>query len=506
MSEHESLGGAQVTTPDPAPATDFATLLKAEFKPRLRDAFRPRSHEQEGQIQSAVDELVERALGDTRLISGDAMSTIRAAINKIDGELTDQVNLVLHHEEFMAIESAWRGLHYLVSNTETDRMLKIAFMSISKKELGGTLDQFKGVRWDRSPIFRKVYTERFSQLGGEPFGCLVGDYYFDQSPGDVALVERMANICAAAHAPFIAGAAPRLLDMDSWLEVMEPDDLAAKTSTPDHVKWNALREKEDSRYVGLTLPRVLARLPYGATTTPVEEFDFEEDVRGKDHKRYCWMNAAYAMARNIKRSFKLYGWCTRIRGVEAGGTVTNLPVHTFETDARGKDIKCPTEVAIDERRDRELADLGLMPLIYRKNSDVAVFLGAQSLKKPQEYENPAATANARLSARLSYLLPVCRFAHYLKAMVRNKIGSNMEREELQSYLQAWITNYVIGNPANAGPEAKARKPLLGATVTVASIEENPGYYTAIFDLRPHYQLEGAHVSLRLVSQLQTAAA
>jgi type VI secretion system protein ImpC len=285
---------------------------------------------------------------------------------------------------------------------------------------------------------------------------------------------------------------------------MNPRDLAKIASTPDYAKWTSLRKAEDSRYIGLAMPRVLARLPYGAKTDPVEAFDFEEDVTGRDHHKYAWMNAAYAMAVNINRSFKMYGWCVRIRGVESGGAVTNLPVHTFPTDDGGVAMKCPTEIAIDDRREKELADLGLMPVLHRKNTDIAAFIGAQSLQKPEEYDDPDATANANLSARLPYLFTVCRFAHYMKAIARDKIGSFKEREDMQKWLQKWILNYVDGNPDTSSETTKAQRPLRAAEVQVDSVEGNPGYYNARFYLRPHYQLEGVNVSLRLVSKLPSA--
>jgi len=289
--------------------------------------------------------------------------------------------------------------------------------------------------------------------------------------------------------------------MDSWQELSNPRDLTKIFQTAEYASWRSLRESEDSRYLGLAMPRFLARRPYGAKSDPVEEFDFEEEVEGAEHNKYSWANAAYAMATNITRAFKLYGWCTRIRGVESGGAVENLPTHTFPTDDGGVDMKCPTEIAISDRREAELAKNGFMPLLHKKNTDFAAFIGAQSLQKPAEYYDPDATANANLSARLPYLFAVCRFAHYLKCMVRDKIGSFKERDDMQRWLNNWIMNYVIANPESAGEEAKARSPLAAAEVVVEEVEGNPGYYTSKFYLRPHYQLEGLTVSLRLVSKL-----
>jgi type VI secretion system protein ImpC len=498
MSEQLSATQAAATTLEAPPVEEFATLLKG--------AFRPRDREQEQQIRGAVDVLVDQALANARLVSSDAIKSIQAMIAVLDRTLTEQINHVLHHPDYQKMDGAWRGLHHLVNNTETDDQLKIRVVSISKNELGKTLERFEGTAWDQSPVFKRIYTEEYSQFGGEPFGCLVGDYYFDNSPADCALLGNMANVAAAAHAPFIAAAAPSLFNMDSWQELMNPRDLTKIVGTPLHAKWTSLRKADDSRYIGLAMPRVLARLPYGAKTKPIEAFDFEEDVSGTNHQRYCWMNSAYAMAVNINRSFKEYGWCTRIRGVESGGAVTNLPVHTFPTDDGGVAMKCPTEIAIDDRREKELADLGLMPILHRKNTDIAAFIGAQSLQKPDVYEDPDATANANLSARLPYLFAVCRFAHFLKAMVRDKIGTFKEREDMQKYLQKWIMNYVDGNPETSSEATKARRPLRAAEVQVQEVEGNPGYYNAQFYLRPHYQLEGVNVSLRLVSKLPSVKA
>lgn len=475
---------------------DFASLLKQEF--------RPRDDEAEGRVEAAVRTLAEQALSDVNLISDDVVRSVQSIIAQIDKKLSEQVNEILHNEEFQALEGAWRGLSYLVNNTETDEQLKIKVLNISKKDLSKSLEKFEGTAWDQSPLFKQIYTSEYSMFGGEPYGCLVGDYYFDNHPKDVALLSNMSKVGAASHTPFISAAAPSLLGFESWQELMNPRDLTKITSTPDFASWNSLRQSEDARYLGLAMPRVLARLPYGAKTDPVDAFDFEEATDGSDHGKYTWMNAAYSMAVNINRSFKTYGWCSRIRGVESGGAVTGLPVHTFPTDDGGVAMKCPTEIAIDDRREAELAKLGMMPLLHKKNTDIAAFIGAQSLQKPQEYDDPDATANANLAARLPYLFATCRFAHYLKSMARDKIGSFKEREDMQKWLTGWITNYVDGSPEYSSEETKARKPLQEAEVVVDEVEGNPGYYSARFYLRPHYQLEGLTASLRLVSKLPSA--
>jgi len=439
-------------------------------------------------------------LASTSLISDNAIRTIEAIIAEIDRKLSEQINLILHHEDFKALEGSWRGLHYLVNNTETGENLKIRIMNISKKDVSKTLRKYKGTAWDQSPLFKKLYEEEFGMPGGQPYGCLLGDYYFDHSAPDVEMLGGIAQISAAAHAPFLTAAAPSLLNMETWQELSNPRDLAKIFGTPAYAAWKSLRESEDARYLGLTMPRVLARMPYGPKTNPVEDFAFEEDTAGADHNKYTWTNAAYAMATNVTRSFKLYGWCARIRGAESGGMVEGLPVHSFPTDDGGVDMKCPTEIGITDRREKELADCGFMPLSHWKNTDYAVFVGAQSLQKPQAYDDADATANANLAARLPYLFATCRFAHYLKCMVRDKIGGFSTKESLESWLNKWIGNYVTANPG-ASDETKAKLPLAAAEVVVEENPENPGYYSSKFYLKPHYQLEGLTVSLRLVSKL-----
>ena len=491
MSEAQHSAAAGVTTT--REFNEFAALLDREFKPksdRAREA-----------VESAVQTLAQQALADTALVSDDALRSIEQMISAIDRKLTEQVNLILHHEDFQGLEAAWRGLHYLVNNTETDETLKIKVFNISKKEMGRTLKKFRGTAWDQSPIFKKVYEEEFGQFGGEPFGLLVGDYYFDHSPQDVQLLSDIAQVAAGAHAPFIAAANPTVMQMDSWSELSNPRDLTKIFQTPEYAAWRSLRESDDSRYLGLAMPRFLARLPYGAKTEPVDEFAFEEDTSGADGTGYTWTNAAYAMATNITRAFKLYGWTTNIRGIESGGAVEGLPTHTFPTDDGGVAMQCPTEIAISDRREAELAKSGFMPLIHKKNSDFAAFIGAQSLQKPQEYDDAAATANANLAARLPYLFASCRFAHYLKCMVRDKVGSAMTKDQLQAWLSNWLMRYIDGSPNTSSAEYKASHPLSEGEVVVEEDESNPGYYSSKIFLKPHYQLEGLTVSLRLVSRM-----
>lgn len=473
----------------------------SEFSALLEKSFKPTSERAKESVEQAFGTLAEQVLADMQLVSEDAIESIEALIAKIDEKLTAQVNEIMHQDEFQKLEGSWRGLHHLVNNTETDEMLTIRVLNISKKDLGRTLRKFKGTAWDQSPIFKKLYEEEYGTPGGKPYGCLVGDYHFDHSPQDVEILGEISKTAAAAHAPFISGVKPSLFQMDSWSELANPRDLTKIFQAAEYTKWRSLRDSDDSKYIGLAMPRFLGRQPYGPETEPVDEFEFEEEVEGPDPESYCWVNSAYAMAVNINRSFKLYGWCSRIRGVESGGSVEGLPTYHFPTDDGGMDSTCPTEIAISDRREAELAKNGLMPLIHRKNTDMAAFIGAQSLHAPPKYDDPDATANANLGARLPYLMSTCRFAHYLKCIVRDKIGSFRGRADMEKWLQDWINNYVDFTPEVSGEDVKARKPLSAAEVYVKEVEDDPGYYTSEFFLRPHYQLEGLTVSLRLVSKL-----
>jgi len=476
-----------------AEADDFAAVLKQSFKPRSERAA--------SEVENAVQTLVTQALADSSLVKGDVIDTIEEMIARLDEKLTAQMNEILHAQEFQNLESAWRGLHYLVYNSETDATLKIRVLNVGKMELYRNLKLYPGARWDQSPLFKRIYESEFGQLGGEPYGALIADYHFSHLPTDVQLLRDLSKVASAALAPLITGADPNLLGMDSWTELMNPRDIGKLMDTPDYAAWKGLRDAVDSRYVALCMPRVLSRLPYGAKSEPVEEFAFEEDTDGHKGAKYGWMNAAYAMAANINRAYKEYGWTVRIRGVQSGGEVINLPTHTFPTDDGGVDLKCPTEIAITDRREAELSKAGLISIIHRKNTDKAAFIGAQSIYKPKLYDKPEATAADNLSARIPYMFAVSRFAHYLKCMVRDKIGSTKEKDQLEKWLNEWITLYVDGDPKNSSEEVKARFPLAAAKVTVVADEENPGYYAANFYLRPHFQLEGMDIGMSLVSKI-----
>jgi type VI secretion system protein ImpC len=494
MATQQEVQSAETAVPALAEADDFTEILKQNFKPRTERAA--------SEVENAIQTLVSQALADSSLIKGEVLDTIEEMIARLDEKLSAQMNEVLHAHEFQQVESAWRGLNYLVFNSETDATLKIRVLNVGKMELYRNLkNNYPGARWDQSPLFKSIYESEFGQLGGEPYGALVADYHFSHAPTDVQLLRDLSKVASAALAPLVTGADPNLLGMDSWRELMNPRDIGKLMDTPDYAAWKGLRDQVDSRYVALCMPRVLSRLPYGAKSEPVEEFALEEETDGQRGEKYGWMNAAYVMAANINRAYKEYGWTVRIRGVESGGEVLNLPLHTFPTDDGGVDMKCPTEIAITDRREAELSKAGLISIIHRKNTDKAAFIGAQSLYKPKLMDKPEATASENLSARIPYMFAVSRFAHYLKCMVRDKIGATKEQEQLEKWLNGWIVRYVDGDPKNSSEEVKARKPLAAAKITVIPNEEDPGQYSANVYLRPHFQLEGMDIGMSLVASL-----
>jgi type VI secretion system protein ImpC len=461
-----------------------------------------RDEEQRQQSRQQIATLVQEVLEGSMQVSKDIEATINARIADIDQLLSRQLNAIMHTEEFQKLEASWRGLHYLVYNTETSTMLKLRVMNVSKQDLLRDLE--RAPEFDQSALFKKVYEEEYGMFGGAPFGALIGDYEFGRHPQDMALLEKISNVAAAAHAPFISAASAQLFNLDSFTDIGVPRDLAKIFDSLDYVKWRSFRESEDSRYVALTLPHILMRLPYGKETVPVEAFHFEEDVDGTDHSKYLWANAGYALGTRITDAFARHGWCVAIRGVEGGGLVEGLPAHTFKTDEGDVALKCPTEIAITDRREKELSDLGLVPLVHCKGTDYAAFFGTQSCQKPKKYDTAAANANARLSTQLQYIMATSRFAHYLKAMMRDKIGSFMSRSECESFLNRWINNYVVGSD-EAGQEMKAKYPLREARIDVSEVPGKPGVYRAVAFLRPHFQLDELTVSLRLVAELPPPA-
>jgi type VI secretion system protein ImpC len=452
--------------------------------------------------KNLVKEFVAQVLEGSMTLGRDADQMISARVAQIDHLVSIQLNEILHNPQFQKLEATWRGLKYLLEQSETGTQLKIRILNTSKKEL--LRDLQRAPEFDQSAMFKKVYEEEYGLFGGEPFGALVGDYEFSKHPEDLELLEKVSQVAAAAHAPFLSAAAPELLNMDSFTNLDQPRDIGKIFDSTEYAKWKGFRESEDSKYVALTCPRVLMRLPYGRDTAPIEGFNFEEGVDGTDHSKYLWGNAAYALASKMTQAFATYGWCVAIRGVEGGGLVEGLPSHTFRTDQGDVALKCPTEIAITDRREKELADQGLVPLVHCKGTDKAAFFSIQSGNKPKLYDSDAANANARLSAQLPYMMATCRFAHYLKAMMRDKIGGFMSRDDCWRFLNRWIGKYVTQDD-KATAAVKAKFPLREARVDVEEVAGKPGVYRAIAYLRPHFQLDEINVSLRLVAELPAAA-
>ena len=431
------------------------------------------------------------------------VAMINERIAEIDQILTDQLNAIMHHPEFQALESSWIGLRDMVFGTETSTTLKLRLMNVTKKELLKDLET--AVDHDMSVLFKKVYEEEYGTFGGNPYSLLIGDYYFGRHPQDMALLQRISKVAAAAHTPFITAVAPTMFDMTSFTDLGVPRDLSKIFESAEMTTWRSFRDSEDSRYVSMVLPRYAARLPYGAKTKPVDSFNFEEDVDGRDHSKYLWGNSCYQLGLRITDAFAKYNWTTAIRGVEGGGKVSGLTAHTFKTDDGDVVLKCPTEVTITDRREKELNDLGFISIVNSKGSDFAAFFGGQTTNKPRVYNLDTANANSALSSRLPYVLAASRFAHYLKVIMRDKIGSFQTKDSVESYLNTWLSQYVLLD-ANATQGEKARFPLAEGRVDVVEVPGRPGAYRATVFLRPHFQMEELTTSIRLVAELPASAA
>lgn len=460
------------------------------------------SEGEKAHARDLIGELVDQVLEGAVTVSSDLAASIDLRISELDKILSDQVNAIMHHPEFQRLEASWRGLKYLVMQSETSTTLKIKVFNASKKDL--VKDLKAAPEFDQSALFKKVYEEEYGTFGGAPYAAMVGDYEFTRHPEDFYLLDEMSHVAASAHAPFLTAAAPGLFGLESFTDIGKPRDLAKIFDTVEYAKWKSFRESEDSRYVGVVLPHVLGRLPYGRDTVPVEEFNFEEDTDGSDHSKYLWTNAAYAFASRLTDAFAKYGWLAAIRGVEGGGLVEGLPTHTFTTDDGEIALKCPTEVAITDRTEKLLSDLGFISLVHCKNTDYAAFFGGQSTQKAKTYNTDAANANARLSTQLPYIFSASRIAHYMKAIMRDKIGSFASRQNVQDYLNTWLAQYVLLDDS-ASQEAKAKYPLREAHVDVVEVPGKPGVYKAAAFLRPHFQLDELTISLRLVAELPKPA-
>lgn len=460
------------------------------------------SEGEKAHARDLIGELVDQVLEGAVTVSSDLAASIDLRISELDKILSDQVNAIMHHPEFQRLEASWRGLKYLVMQSETSTTLKIKVFNASKKDL--VKDLKAAPEFDQSALFKKVYEEEYGTFGGAPYAAMIGDYEFTRHPEDFYLLDEMSHVAASAHAPFLTAAAPGLFGLESFTDIGKPRDLAKIFDTVEYAKWKSFRESEDSRYVGVVLPHVLGRLPYGRDTVPVEEFNFEEDTDGSDHSKYLWTNAAYAFASRLTDAFAKYGWLAAIRGVEGGGLVEGLPTHTFTTDDGEIALKCPTEVAITDRTEKLLSDLGFISLVHCKNTDYAAFFGGQSTQKAKTYNTDAANANARLSTQLPYIFSASRIAHYMKAIMRDKIGSFASRQNVQDYLNTWLAQYVLLDDS-ASQEAKAKYPLREAHVDVVEVPGKPGVYKAAAFLRPHFQLDELTISLRLVAELPKPA-
>lgn len=455
-----------------------------------------------GRVKKQLNSFLAEVVSGTVVVSNDLVGSIEERIVAIDALLSMQVSKIIQHAQFQKMESAWRGLQGLVNKSVTENT-RIRVFNCSKKEL---IKDFKTASdFDQSTLFKRLYESEYGTFGGEPYSAIVGDYEFDVLPEDLALLEQLSHVAAAAHAPFLSAASAGMFGLERFSEIDRPRDLAKLFDTSDYASWKSFREKEDSRYVGLTLPRVIGRLPYGARTTPVERFNFEE-VADENNPEGCylWVNAAFELAGRLVDAFEEFGWCAAIRGVEGGGLVNSLPVHNYVSRSGEKAMQCPTEVAISDRREKELAELGFIPLVYCKGTDYAAFFAVQSVNKPRKYNSDQANSNAKLSSQLPYILTTSRFAHYMKVMMRDKVGCFMSREECQHYLQNWINQYVVGAD-NVGASIKASHPLREARIEVIDVPGSPGVYRAIAYLKPHFQLEGLSMSLRLVAELPSQA-
>ena len=496
MAENE-----QQVQPEAVQATEVQEE-KSLLDQIIDDGRLAREESQRDFAKNVVGEFVSQIMAGEMTVSKNTEAMINARISAIDKLISDQLNEVMHHEDFQKIEASWRGLHYLIDQTETGEKLKIRVINVSKKDL--LKDMEKASEFDQSALFKKIYEEEFGMFGGASYGALMGDYEFSNHPQDLSLLEKISQVAAAAHAPFISAASPQLFNFDSFTELGEPRDMAKIFQSVEYAKWKSFRESEDSRYVALAMPHILMRLPYGKDNVPVEAFDFEEQVDGTDHKKYLWGNAAWALGTRLTDAFAKHHWCAAIRGVEGGGLVEGLPVHTFKTDEGDVALKCPTEIAITDRREKELADLGFVPLLHCKGTDYAAFFSTQTGNKPKVYDSDSANANARLSSQLQYILAVSRFAHYLKSIMRDKIGSFMTRKNAEDFLNRWISNYVLLDD-NASQDMKAKYPLREARIDVSEVPGKPGVYRAVSFLKPHFQLDELTVSLRLVADLPPPA-
>lgn len=489
-----STANKEVKAPQAKEGTSELSLIDSI----IQEGKMAKDENQETYAKDLLSEFAKQVLDEGMVVDKGLNQTIKERIGQIDQLINGQLNEILHNEKFQKMEAAWKGMEYLVRNTETSSTLKLRVLNVAKDELVDDLE--KAMEFDQSALFKKIYEHEYGTFGGTPYSVLIGDYYFGRHPRDMSLLERISHVASAAHSPFIAAADPRLFDMDSFQELGNPHDLSKIFESAELAKWRTFRESEDSRFVSLVMPHILLRQPYGPDSEPVEHLNYIEDVSGKDHSKYLWGNAAYALGSRITNAFSKYKWCASIRGVEGGGLVEDLPAHNFLTSDGDIELKCPTEVQITDRREKELNDLGFISLVHCKGTDQAAFFGGQTANKPKIYTTDEANENAQISSMLPYILASSRFAHYLKVIMRDKVGSFATKDQISDYLNNWLSNYIL-LADDAGPDMKAEYPLREGRVDVAEVEGKIGAYRAIVFLRPHFQLEELTTSIRLVAEL-----
>jgi type VI secretion system ImpC/EvpB family protein len=504
------------TTPPPDDAAGRAPRARGPVVPSLLDAVLAATDDARAREAASLDAFLNepspwRALAWWLLRSGvtDArparQQVVRILVRdlaRLDVLLNRQVNAILHHPDFQAMEVSWRGLRYLVELAAEVENVKVRLLSVTWREL--VKDNDRALEFDQSHLFRKVYSEEFGSPGGEPYGLLLGDYALRPRPDDIATLSGLAAVAAAAFAPFVAGAHPALLDLEGFWELERPRNLAQTFTQPEYLKWRVLRETEDSRFAGLVLPRILLRLPYDDTGPPrADGFPFREEVGAPDRSQYLWGNAVYAFGAVVIQAFGDSGWFADIRGVRPGrsgfGLVSGLPVHTFTTDKDGVAPKSSTDVMLTEFQEKELAELGFIPLCHCPGTDLAAFFSNQSLQRSKTYDREVGTVNARLSAMLQYVLCVSRFAHYLKVMARDKVGATADPASCETYLQKWLHRYTVSNASDEATRAKY--PLREARVEVTEAPGKPGSFQCKIHLQPHTQLDQVMASIRLVTEL-----
>ena len=482
---------AQVNVSAPERSVDIE-----EFDDAYTFSDRPKGELMTAALSVFVDAVTE--LG--RPVERVDKALLDSLVAALDQKISMQLDEILHSDPFQRLESAWRGLKFLVDRTDFRKNVRIEILNASKEDL---LESFEDApELIQSALYKHVYTNAYDQPGANPYSHMIGNYEFASGPQDVALLQQISQVASSAHCPFVSSVSPRFFNKNSFEEWKQIPDLEAYMGTAEYSKWNSFRETEDSRYVGLTYPRFMLRLPYGPDTIPAKDFNYVEQVKGADHQKYLWGNAAFAFAANMTRAFMQDGWSVQIRGPQSGGKVDDLPVHLYDV-GKGKQMKIPTEVPISETLEFTAANLGFIPLSVYQGRDFACFFSANSTQRPTLYDDPAATANSRVNARLPYVLLASRIAHYLKVLQRENIGSTKDAATIENELNKWLAGYVTKMP-NPGEETIAKYPLKDGRVVVRDIEENPGFYRVEMMIQPHFQVEGMDISLSLVGKMPKA--